>query len=141
MKALLKTDFEKWLISQLTAEGSLYYLTVDSKKVYFFFEGQSITTKDNFVNLQIRALDTTRIATDAKYHTGTYNFYIYGLSVLMPDKVTDALGDLLDEVLIEETGGFRIELGILSTKYRGNRFQDSTHYENIIEIPYHHWEC
>ena len=34
----LKTDFEKWLISQLIQEGDNFYFLVGAYKVYVFFE-------------------------------------------------------------------------------------------------------
>ena len=141
MKTIIKTDFEKWFIKQLTKEDKKYYFMVGAKKVYVFFEGQKTTISDDYVTIQIHAEPTRRISTGAKYHTGVYKFFIYGKMILTPDKVTDALATILDEVAIEETPGAKIETGILSTLQRGNKFAESTHYENITEITFHHWSA
>lgn len=141
MKANIKTDFEKWFIKQLVKEGTKYYLLVGAIKAYVYFEGQDYDASSAFITMQIHSKDTQRVATNVKYHPGAYKFYIYGENILIPDKITDALATLLDEITIEETGGFRIETGLLSTQHRGNKFADSTHYENIVEINFHHWSA
>jgi hypothetical protein len=141
MKAKIKTDFEKHLIAQLTKEGSKYYKTINSLKTYFWFEGQTITPSDNFVNLTIIPSQTERIATGAKYHTGVYRFYCYSTNALNGDKIIDGLSAIIDELTVEQTGGFRIELDVLSTFQRGNKFENSTHYETIADIEFRHWEC
>jgi len=140
MRALIKTDFEKWLLSQLTEDTEGFYLTVGANKVYFYFEGEDGKTKDAYAKMKVIPLDTTRPATGLKYHTGRYKFFIYGLNALIPDKITDALADIIEEKIIEETGGFRIETELLVTRQRGNKFYGSTHYENIVDIAFHHWE-
>lgn len=137
MKSRIKTDFEKWLKTQLTKEGSNYYLPVGAYKLYLFFEGQNTSVSDLYARLEIVAKDTDRVATGTKYHSGAYKLFIYGINALLPDKATDALAELLDEKIIDISGDFRIETGIISTKYRGTKFE--SHYENIIEIPFYHW--
>ncbi len=93
----------------------------------------------NYITIQIHATDTTRVTTGSKYHSGIYKFYIYSLNILTPDKITDSLATLLDEKIIEETVGSRIDLGILATRYRANKFLGSTHYESITELEFSHW--
>ncbi len=139
MKARIKTDFEKWLKTQLVKEGTDYYLAVGARKLYFFFEGQKTKDVDLYTTIQIHPSDTERVATGTKYHTGIYKFFIYGVNALLPDTATDALITLLDEKIINLTGDFRIETGVMSTKYRGNKFEGARHYENITEIPFYHW--
>jgi hypothetical protein len=136
----MNTDFEKWFISQLTKEGDKYYFMVGAYKVYVYFEGQTADVTDAFVNMRIVPYDTSIIATGAKYHSGQYTFFIYGINALLPDKITDTLATMLDEKIIEETGGFRIQMGIISTHQRGNKFKGSSHYENIVNIDFQHWE-
>jgi len=140
MKTLIKTDFEKWLLSQLTEDDIGYFFTVDATKVYVYFEGEDGKTDLAHVRLQIIPSETTRPATGVKYHTGKYKLFIYGVHILLIDKIADALSDMLDEIIIEETQSFRIETGLLSTKTRGNKFYGSNNYESITEIPFYHWE-
>lgn len=139
MKALIKTDFEKWLIALLTEDADGYYFMVGAYKVYVYFEGEDGAITDAYVKMQIQPQETTRPATGVKYHSGKYKFFIYGINALLPDKIADALAGLLDEEIIEVTVGSRIETGLLSTKTRGNKFYGSNHYENITEIPFYHW--
>jgi hypothetical protein len=139
MKAKLKTDFEKYIISLCTKEGPKYYKTLDSIKTYFWFENQTVTPSDAYISLVIIPNPTTRIATGAKHHTGVYRFYVYTTNPLLGDKIVDQLAVLFDEITIE-TVGFRIETELVSTFQRGNKFEQSTHYESIAEITFHHWE-
>ena len=140
MKALIKTDFEKYLLTLLTKTGNKFYKTIDTKQVFFWFEGQTITPSDYFVSLQIVSGLTERIAITVKFHIGTYKFYIYAIDALTGDKIVDVLSDLLDEIVVEKTAGFRIETDIMTTAQRGNKLSESTHYETIAELSYHHWE-
>lgn len=139
MKALIKTDFETWLMSMLTEDATGYYFSVGAYKVYVYFEGQDGLITDAYVKMQIVPQDTTRPATGVKYHSGKYKFFIYGVNILLTDKIADALAGLLDEEIIEVTQGSRIETGLLSTTTRGNKFYGSDHYENVTEIPFYHW--
>lgn len=140
MKAKLKIDFEKYIISLCTKEGSAYFKLLDTIKTYFWFENQTITVSDNYVNLTIIPNYTTRLATGVKHHTGVYRFFVYTKNTLNGDKIADALGVLLDEMTID-TSGFRIETDVMSTFQRGNKLEGSTHYETILELPFYHWEC
>lgn len=140
MVAQVKTDFEKWLIANhLTQEGAKFYFMVGALKVYVYFEGQSSKNEDNFLNLRIVPDDRERVATDTIYSTGKFKFFIYSTNALNPDKITDALIGILDEKTIEHTQGFRIETGIMRTKYRAQKFEESDHYENIAEVGFEHW--
>lgn len=139
MKALIKTDFETWLISMLSEDDKGYYFPVGAYNVYVYFEGQDGPITDAYVKMQIQPQETTRPATGVKYHTGKYRFFIYGVNVLLTDTIADTLAGLLDEEIIEITQGSRIETGLLSTTARGNKFYGSNHYENITEIPFYHW--
>ncbi|PHS33706.1 MAG: hypothetical protein COA92_04175 [Sulfurovum sp.] len=137
----MKTDFEKWFISNhLTKEGNNYYFTVGARTVYVFFEGQRSTTSDTFINMRVISYDRERLATNARYHTGAYRFYIYGINALLPDKITDTLSNMLNEIIIEEIGRFRIHTGTVSNLQRGNKFYGSSHYENIVSLDYQYWE-
>ena len=139
MKTLIKTDFEKWLQSQLIEDDKGFYLLVGANKVYFYFEGEDGEMKETYVRMQIVPSDTTTPATGVKFHSGKYKFFIYHKTILTTDKISDEISSLLDEITIEETQSFRIDLGVVSTKARGNKFYGSPHYENIIEIPFSHW--
>lgn len=141
MKALIKTDFEKYLLTLLTKTGNKFYKTIDTKQVYFWFEGQTIMPSDYFVSLQILPSNTERITTGVKFHTGSYKFFIYALDPLSGDKIVDGLSVLFDELTIEKTAGFRIETDIMNTIQRGNKLSESTHYETIVQLNYFHWEC
>lgn len=140
MTAQIKTDFEKWLIANhLTQELNKFYFMVGAQKVYVYFEGQSAEGEDAFINLRIEPKERSKVGTGTVYHRGLFKFYIYGLNALVPDRITDALATILDEKTIEHTQSFRIETGVMTTKYRGNKFAESDHYENIVEIEFSHW--
>ena len=136
----MNADFEKWFKSQLTIEGDKYYFLVGAYKVYVFFEGERATITEAYLNMRMRVSDTKTIETGAKYHTGWFRFYIYGINALLPDKITDVLSIIVNEIIAEEAGSFRIQTGIISTKQRGNKFKGSSHYENIAELDYQHWK-
>lgn len=140
MKAQIKSDFEKWLISQMSKDAVGNYLTYDTKKVYFWFEGQTIQPSDYKVTVQVWANDTKRVATNALYHNGTFKFYIYANPAIMADKISDYLASLLNEKTIDVTGSFRIETGLFNTKQRGNKFAGMDYFENICTLDFEHWE-
>lgn len=140
MKASIKIDFEKWLITQMSKDAIGNYFTYDGKKVYVWFEGQTIKPTDYYITLQIWANDTQRVATKTIYHAGTYRFYIYANPVIMADKISDFLASMLNEKIIDINGAFRIETGILKTHQRGNKFAGMDYFENICDIKFEHWE-
>ena len=140
MKAQIKSDFEKWLIAQMSKDTIGNYLTYDGKKVYFWFEGQTIKPTEYYMTLQIWANDTRRIATKTIYHAGTYRFYIYANPAIMADKIADFLSSIVNEKIIDITGEFRIETGILNTFQRGNKFEGMDYFENICTLDFQHWE-
>lgn len=142
MKASIKTDFEKWLITKLTKEAvtNKYYLTVGSDKLYVYFEGQEAGSDGLFVNVNIVPVIVERVSTGAKFHKGFYRFYIYANTVLIGDKVVDALSTILDEQNITVTGSFHLETEVLSTFQRGNKFASSPKYETICDLNFYFWE-
>lgn len=136
MEEHINRDFEKWFITQLIEEEKRYYFMTGASKVYVYFEGQSPEDFDALITMRIfSSADIT-----AKYHSGFYRFYIYGLNVLVSDKITNTLSNMLNEIIIEEAGRFRIHTGIISTHQRGNKFKGSSHYENIVDLDYQHWK-
>jgi len=139
MRAEIKSDFEQWLIDQCTTDGDKYYLTINGQSVYIWFEGQTITASDSFVNLKIVPIDTKRVSIGAKHHSGYYRFHVHSLSPIFGDMIVDYLASLLDEERIEDS--YLIDLGVCSTFQRGNKFASSTHYETIVDIDFDHWEC
>ncbi len=140
MKAQIKTDTEKFIISKLTKETGTnkYYLTVGATRCYMFFEGQTMDKSDAVTNMVIVPFDTTVAATGSKMHNGMFRFYCYGKTQLMADQIVDALSAILDEQTIDISGSFRIETSVMSTKQR-NKFSNSTSYENICQIEFWHW--
>jgi len=140
MKAHIKQDFEQHLIDLCVADGKKVYLDVSGTRVYLWFEGQTITESDTYINLKIVPIEVSRKATNVKYHTGYYRFYVYGLSTIHCDKIVDHLSSILDEKIITGASGARIETGILSTFQRGNRFGGSSRFETIANLDFHHWE-
>lgn len=140
MKAQIKSDFEKYLISIMSKDTNGYYFLIDAVKVYLFFEGQTIKPSDAYMTLKIVPLDTERVATDTLYHRGFYRFYAYSKNVLFCDKIGDYLSDILNEQIVDIAGQFRIEMEILKTFQRGNKFAGMDYYENIFDIYFNHWE-
>lgn len=140
MKAQIKSDFEKWLIAQMSKDTIGNYLTYDTKKVYFWFEGQTIKPTDYYVTVQVWANDTQRIATKTLYHDGYYKFFIYANPAIMADKISDYLASLVNEKIIDVSGSFRIETGLFNTKQRGNKFAGMDCFENICTLDFQHWE-
>lgn len=138
MKAQIKTDFEKWLITQLSKEGSKYYIPMDSIKVYFYFEGQEYKDDEACISMRLVPINTIRAATATLMHTGYCRFYCYGKSQLIADKIVDKLSALLNEKTIDITGSFRIETDIVKTKQR-NKFANSVYFEDIADIDWWHW--
>lgn len=139
MTAQIKTDFEKWLITQMTKDGSRYYVTIPTAvKAYLSFEGQSLGSTDNEISMVIIPLGTDRIASGTKMCEGMFRFYCYSKTQLGADKIVDKLASLMDEQTINVTGSFRIELAIMST-FQRNKFADSLYYENICQIRFAHW--
>lgn len=140
MKAQIKSDFEKYLISLMQKDTIGYYLTVDSVKVYVYFEGQTIKPMDAYINVTFAPTDTQRVATDTIYHDGFIRMYTYAKNVLFCDKVGDYLSSILNEKTIDITGQFRIELELFRTKQRGNKFAGMDYFENIFDLDFAHWE-
>ena len=68
MKAQIKSDFEKYLISLMQKDTIGYYLTVENVKVYVYFEGQTIKPMDAYINVTFAPTATERVATDTIYH-------------------------------------------------------------------------
>lgn len=141
MKAQIKSDFEKWLITQMSSDATGYYITVGTQKVYVWFESQVIKPTDAYINITITPNDTERIATNTLYHSGYYRFYIYAKTPILTDKISDYLATLMQEKDIDVSGSFRIQMGLLSVKQRGNKFAGMDYYENICNLDFEHWAC
>lgn len=144
MKAQIKSDFEKWLITQMSSDTIGRYLTISSKKVYLFFEGEDNKNPPNsYINIGVTPNDTERIATNTLYHSGYFRFYIYDKSPnpIFADKISDYLATLMQEKDIDVSGSFRIQMGLLSVKQRGNKFAGMDYYENICNLDFEHWAC
>lgn len=139
MRKILKTDFEKYIISLATKVGSKYKFVIGGKDVWIWFEGQTIVPSDNFINLAIIPVNTSRMAMGCKKHDGLYRFYIYALTVQMCDEIADYLAGLFDDKRIEVTAGTLIDTDVLNVTQRGNRFEDSTHYESIADLAFANW--
>lgn len=141
MNAQIKTDFEKWLITQMTKEGVRYYVTIPtSVKAYVNFEGQSMGSADNEVAMTIIPINTDRIASGTKMSEGLFRFYCYSKTQLGADKISDKLASIMDEQTINVTGSFRIELGVTSVTQR-NKFADSLYFESVCQVRFWHWSA
>lgn len=142
MKANVKTDFEKWLITQILKEAvtNKYYFLVGTTKCYLYFEGQEAGSDGLFINMRIVPVNAERITTGAIYHSGFYRFYIYADTTLIGDKVVDALSTIINEKDITVTGNFHLETEIVTTHQRGNKFTSSPKYETIADCKFRFWE-
>lgn len=138
MTANAKIELEKYIITQTTLLSGKRYFLIGTNKVYFYFEGQDVTESDDYVVMRLVPIETRRIGTGCRYHSGFISFYCYSKTQLGADKIVDALSTIFDEKTISGATA-RVETGIVST-YQRNKFEETTHYENIARCDFWQWQ-